>query len=271
MPHVDFHLHTTTSDGVWTPEQMFAFMRESGIETFSITDHDTMDVYPLPGDLAAKSIPGMEVDTKCEGSTSHLLVYGIRHKDAPLLERLRAQREARFGRMEAIVEKLRASGIAVTMDDVAAQAGAAQSLGRPHLARALVKLGVVPDVQTAFDRYIADDKDGFVSLDRLESADAIALAHESGAIVSVAHPKRLREPRLLEVLRAEGIDGVEVIHPSADADMEREYREYAVRHGLLVTGGTDFHAPSPGYQPGTTSLTADDVARLLDAVGEAAA
>lgn len=250
---------------------MFAFLRESGIETFSITDHDTMDVYPLPDDLAAKSIPGMEVDTKCEGATSHLLVYGIHSKTAPLLERLRAQREARRGRMEAIVEKLRSSGIGVTMADVEAQAGAAQSLGRPHLARALVALGVVPDVQTAFDRYIADDKDGFVSLDRLDSADAIQLAHESGAIVSVAHPKRLKEPRLLEVLRSEGIDGVEVVHPSADAAGEQEYRDYAVRHGLLVTGGTDFHAPSPGYQPGTRSLTGDDVRRLLDALDKASA
>lgn len=243
---------------------MFAFLRESAIEAFSITDHDTMDVYPLPQDLATKSIPGMEVDTKCEGATSHLLVYGIRNKNAPLLERLRAQREARRGRMEAIVEKLQRAGVNVTMTDVEAQAGAAQSLGRPHLARALVKLGVVPDVQTAFDRYIADDQDGFVSLDRLESADAIDLAHQSGAIVSVAHPRRLREPRLLEVLRSEGVDGVEVVHPSADEAAERELRDYARTHGLLVTGGSDFHAPTPGYQPGIT-LDASDVARLLEA------
>ena len=249
---------------------MFAFLRASAIETFSITDHDTMDVYPLPDDLAAKSIPGMEVDTKCEGSTSHLLVYGIRGKDAPLLDRLRAQREARRGRMERIVDKLRASGIGVSMFDVEEQAGAAQSLGRPHLARALVKLGVVPDVQTAFDRYIADDKDGFVSLERLESADAIRLAHESGAVVSVAHPKRLREPRLLDVLRNEGVDGVEVIHPSADPAAAADFRDYAVRYGLLVTGGSDFHAPSPGYEPGVSSLTAEDVDRLLEAVGKAA-
>ncbi len=250
---------------------MFAFLRESGIEMFSITDHDTMDIYPLPEDLAAKSVTGMEVDTKCEGATSHLLVYGIRTASAPLLRRLQAQRKARRGRMEAIVEKLQKAGIGVTMADVEAQAGAAQSLGRPHLARALVTLGIVPDVQTAFDRYIADDKDGFVSLERLDSAEAITLAHESGAVVSVAHPKRLKEPRLLDVLRSEGADGIEVVHPSADDTARLEFHKYAAEHGMLVTGGTDFHAPSPGYRPGITSLNSDDVSRFLDAVGKASA
>ncbi len=261
-------MHTTISDGVWTPAELFDYIRETAIETFSITDHDTMDVYPLPSDLAARAIPGMEVDTKCEGVTTHLLVYGITSPDAPLLAHLKAQQIARRGRMEAMVNKLQESGIAVTMAHVEAQAGNAVSLGRPHLARALVELGVVPDVQTAFDRYIADDRGGFVSLDRLDSPDAIALAHASGAIVSIAHPARLRERRLLDVLRDAGIDGIEVVHPSADAHKRSEFIQYAQKHDLLVTGGSDFHAPSPGYAPGIDFET-EHVERLRDAVARA--
>ena len=270
MPFVDFHTHTTTSDGVWTPDQLFDYMRTNEVEYFSLTDHDTMDAYPLPADLLDRSIPGMEVDTKCNGVTSHLLVYGLRSKDAPLLEFLRKQREARRVRMQEMLERLHGMGINVSMADVEAQATGASSLGRPHLGRALVALGVVSELQEAFDKYLADDQDGYVSLDRLDSAACVDLAHQSGAIVSVAHPCRLKAPASLEALLDAGVDGIEAVHPSADESAQAELRAFARDHGLLVTGGSDFHAPSAGYAPGITTLSADEVARLLEAVGTAA-
>jgi 3',5'-nucleoside bisphosphate phosphatase len=262
---VDFHQHTTVSDGVWTPEALFAYLRDTGIEVFSVTDHDTMDAYPVAADLAERVIPGMEVDTKCDGATAHLLVFGITDPRAPLLERLRVQRDARRERMLEMLLRLRGAGLEVTMADVLAQAGSAASLGRPHLARALVRLGVVPDVQAAFDRYLADDRDGYVALDRLESPHAIELAHLSGAVVCVAHPYRLREPSLLETLIAAGADGVEVIHPTADAAQQAELRGYARARNLLISGGSDFHAPTPpGYTPGI-EMDATEVERLREA------
>jgi 3',5'-nucleoside bisphosphate phosphatase len=247
---VDFHMHTTVSDGVWTPAQLFDFIREAGLTAFSVSDHDTMEAYPVPADLSDRCIPGIEVDTKCNGVTAHLLCYGITDFEAPLLAHLRAQREGRKTRMQEMVFGLQSRGIAIEMGDVERQAGSAASLGRPHLARALVERGVVSTVQEAFDRYIADDRDGYVALDRLDSADAIRMAHESGAVVSVAHPARLKEPASLDVLREAGVDGVEVIHPSADEALRAEFEAYANRYGLLVTGGSDFHAPAPGYAPG---------------------
>ena len=270
MPFVDFHMHTTVSDGVWTPSELFAYIRKASLEAFSITDHDTMDVYPLPDDLASRCIPGMEVDTKCMGQTTHLLVYGITSPTAPLLEHLRAQRAARRVRMEAMIERLRAKGIPVTMDLVEAEAGKAASLGRPHLGRVLVKLGVVSQLQEAFDKYIADDQDDYVALDRLESPQAIELAHASGAVVSIAHPCRLRDPKMLDFLRESGVDGIEVVHPSADEDARRMFTEYARAHGLLVTGGSDFHAPAPDYAPGI-EFEAEHVERLREAVERARA
>src|SRR5579884_811404 len=141
MSIVDQHLHTTMSDGTWPPEFLYAYIAGSNIAFFSVTDHDTMDAYPVPPQLASRVIPGMEVDTTHNGKTVHILTYGI-SPDSPLLERLRAQRLARESRMQDTVDRLNGLGIQITMEDVRAQARRAVSLGRPHAARALVALGV---------------------------------------------------------------------------------------------------------------------------------
>lgn len=243
MAFIDLHLHTTVSDGVWTPRQLLQCICEREVDFFSITDHDAMDSYPLPSEFATRCITGMEVDTKCDGVTAHLLVYGVASSTAPLLQRLRAQREARRERMRAMVERLQRLGLSVSIADVERQAGTAASLGRPHLARALVDVGAVLCVQEAFDRYIADDREQYVALERLEAREAIVLAHASGAIVSVAHPCRLKSFAMLDLLRGMGVDAVEVLHPSANLAMRRELLDYVGRFGLLATGGSDFHAP----------------------------
>jgi predicted metal-dependent phosphoesterase TrpH len=249
MPLIDLHLHTTVSDGVWSPQHLLDCIRERAVDFFSITDHDTMEAYPLPKDVLERCVPGMEVDTKCDGATAHLLVYGVASSLDPLLQRLRAQRVARRERMCEMVERLRGLGVSVSMADVERQAGTAASLGRPHLARALVELGVVVSVQEAFDKYIADDRDQYVALERLESQEAIELAHASGAIVSIAHPCRLKSPAMIDLLRVMGADAIEVIHPTADATMRLQLLDYVKRHNLLATGGSDFHVPG-GDLPG---------------------
>lgn len=242
----DLHLHTTKSDGVWPPERLFDEIRARGLQYFSITDHDCLDAYPVPEDLRERCIPGLEVDSHHGGHTVHILAYGIEDKECELLQALRAQRENRIGRMAAMVDRLRDLGIEVTMADVQAQVSGASSLGRPHLARALVAKGAVASVQEAFDRYLADEGDGFVALERLTSAQIIAMIHRCGGVAVIAHPMRLRDPAHLEELCELGADGIEVIHPTADADAQAMLREFAATRGLLATGGTDFHAPVEG-------------------------
>lgn len=240
----DLHLHTTKSDGVWTPERLFAEIRDRALPFFSITDHDCVDAYPVPEDLRDRCIPGLEVDSHHGGHTVHLLAYGVDDKQSPLLRALTAQRQDRRRRMESMVARLNTLEIAIEIDDVIAQATGTTSLGRPHLAHALVARGHVQTVQEAFDRYIADDGDGYVALERLTSARIIELIHESGGIVVIAHPMRLRDVTHLEQLHGLGVDGIEVIHPTADAAAERMLRDFAAERGLLVTGGSDFHAPA---------------------------
>ena len=261
---IDLHLHTTCSDGVWPRERLFEEVRTRELEAFCVSDHDTLDAYPMPDDLAPRSIPGLEVDSEHDGHTAHILAYGVRSDATPLMRALTEQRKAREERMLEMIERLNSLGIHVSVEDVRAQRKGASSLGRPHLARALVERGCVGTVQEAFDRYLADEGTGFVALRRLTSAEILGLIRQSGGASIVAHPRRLRAAHHLDELRALGVDGVEVIHPTADAALETELRAYAAEHDLLVTGGTDFHFPTE--RPIGVEFASGDVERLRERI-----
>lgn len=259
---IDLHMHTTCSDGVWPRERLFDEIRARELEVFCVSDHDTLEAYPMPDDLAARAISGLEVDTEHDGHTAHILAYGVRSNETPLMQALIEQRCEREKRMLHMIERLNGLGVAIGIEDVRAQLKGAASLGRPHLARALVERGAVSTVQEAFDRYLADEGTGFVALRRLTSAEIVALIRESGGVSVVAHPKRLRAAHHLDELRAAGVDGVEVVHPTADADFQREMRAFASEHDLLATGGTDFHFPTE--HPIGIDFPARDVERLRE-------
>lgn len=263
----DLHLHTTKSDGVWTPERLFDEIRARELQYFSVTDHDCIEAYPVPDDLSDRCIPGLEVDSHHGGHTVHILAYGIDNPHCELLRTLRAQRENRIARMEAMIARLRELGMQITMDDVQEQVTGASSLGRPHLARALVAKGLVETTQEAFDKYIADEGDGFVALKRLTAQEIIAMIHRCNGVAVVAHPMRLRDPAHLDDLVSYGIDGIEVVHPTADTEAERTLREFAAARHLFTTGGTDFHAPVPGRRIGVELESVDALlGRLARAV-----
>lgn len=224
-----------------------------------------MDAYPVPGDLQAKAICGLEIDSHHRGHTAHLLGYGIEQRGSALLEALSLQRADRRGRMQQMVDQLRSLGLNLCLDDVIAHAPGASSLGRPHLARALVAKGHAESVQDAFDRYLADDATAYVALERLSAQRIIDLIHAGSGVAIVAHPLRLRDPEDLSELIELGVDGIEVVHPTASPAQEAELREIARRHGLLVTGGTDFHAPVPG-RPLGIELADSEVHLLLERI-----
>ncbi len=266
---IDLHLHTRCSDGVWNVERLLDEIRARALDLFCISDHDTLDAYPLPEDLAARSIPGLEVDSHHDGHTVHLLAYGVADKASPLLESLRRQRLAREDRMSCMVDAVRRHGIDVSLDDVRAHAPGTASLGRPHLARALVACGAVATVQDAFDRYLADDANAYVPLERLTSAAAIDLIRASCGVAIAAHPKRLHNASDLGELIDLGIDGIEIVHPTADAQMQAHLLEKAHSHGLLATAGTDFHAPVDGRPIGVPFPNAE-IERLREALNRRA-
>ncbi len=262
----DLHLHTSKSDGTFAPARLYDEIRGRGLRYFSITDHDCLDAYPVPDDLRDRVIPGIEVDSQHEGQTVHILAYGISDPESPLVQALAVQRLDRHRRMQSMIDRLCAFGINIQMRDVAAQASGATSLGRPHLARALVAQSSATTIQDAFDRFISDDGPGYAPLNRLASAEILALIHSSGGVAIVAHPMRLRAFKHLDELIALGLDGIEVVHPTATPQDEIGLRATARKHALLVTGGTDFHEPVLGHPIGVAMQSTE-----IDALREAVA
>lgn len=266
---VDLHMHTRCSDGVWELARLCTEARERSLDVFSISDHDSLDAYPMPADLDDRVIPGLEVDTHHANHTVHILAYGVSDKASPLLTTLAGQRSAREERMSAMIDAVRKRGVDVSMEDVRAQATGTVSLGRPHLARALVASGAVATVQEAFDHYLGDHCDTYVPLQRLTSVRAIELIRESNGVAVVAHPQRLYNDSDLSELIALGVDGVEVIHPTADAVAQQRLMDLARAHELLVTAGTDFHAPVEGRPIGVL-FPAREIERLREAIASRA-
>ena len=144
---IDLHMHTNRSDGVWSVERLLDEVRARALGLFCISDHDTLDAYPIAEVDGARCVPGLEVDSHHGGHTVHLLAYGVGDKTSPLLRALEAQRAARAVRMAGMVDAMRTQGVDISMDDVRAQVAPGASLGRPHLARALVARGAVATVQ----------------------------------------------------------------------------------------------------------------------------
>jgi hypothetical protein len=251
--YADLHTHTTASDGTLTPTELVRAARERGLSLLAITDHDTTAGVAearraAAGDGAAvRIVPGVELSAEGPPGKCHLLGLGIDPDDETLREalaRLSGDRQTRNARM---AERLRALGVPLTLDEVAAVAPAGANVGRPHFAQALVEKGIVVTLKEAFDRFLGDGAPAYVAKAVLSPADAIALIHGAGGRAFVAHPGLLRlrehethEGRLRD-LQALGMDGVEAYYGAhAPAQTERFLR-LARKLGLLVTGGSDFH------------------------------
>jgi predicted metal-dependent phosphoesterase TrpH len=262
---IDLQMHTSCSDGAWPKERIFEEIRSKNLELFCITDHDSIAAYPVPDDLASRCVPGLEVDNEHAGHTVHLLAYGVTDNASPLLAAIKKQREEREVRMKAIIERMNGLGVDVSYADVLAQVKGGSSVGRPHLARALLAKGIVTNIQEAFDKYLADGERGFVKLKRLTSGEIIDLIHQSGGICVVAHPKRLREPGHLEEIYKHGADGVEAVHPTATPEDEQMLYAFADERGIVTTGGSDFHAPET-HPPLGVHFAKERVDRFLDRV-----
>jgi predicted metal-dependent phosphoesterase TrpH len=267
----DLHMHTLHSDGEWVPAKLVRAAVHAGLGAIAVTDHD--DVRAFPEATAAGEehgiavLSGVELSTWWEETDLHLLAYGFDPGDGELGEVLARARSGRRERAKRMARKLTELGVGVTMERVTAIAGDA-GIGRPHVARALVEAGHVPNVRTAFDLYLGDGKPACVEKVRLAPEEAVRIVHAAGGVVSVAHPVVLAGgPQALERLLDTGVDGVEVRHTLHGEKAEAAFLEFARAHGLLRTGGSDFHGPRPGGPGvGAVSIPRDWWEELLDAV-----
>jgi len=245
---VDLHTHSTASDGVLPPDRVVAAAHAAGISALALTDHDTVAGIPLAAvageALGVRVVPGVELSAHDGNREIHILALHVtRHG---LLEsRLEFFREGRRQRSVQIVERLKELGLDVTVEMVMDEAGDA-AVGRPHIARAMIRAGSARDFRDAFDRYLGAGRPAFVAKQRLEVADAIAIAHEAGALAIWAHPGSDGRRARLEPLVALGLDGVEVRHPGHMVEDVNRLSALTDFFGLVPSGGSDWHGLAEG-------------------------
>jgi len=247
LSRVDLHLHSTISDGTWTPEQIVAEARRLGMLAISIADHDHLGGVEPAVRAAAGSgievIPAVEINTDHCDTDVHILGYHIDPTHQPLNRELARVRDARLERNRRILKRLEALGCAIEEQRVIELADGG-SVGRPHIAAALVESGYVGTQAEAFDRWLARDRPGFVERYRLEPAQAIAHIRKAGGVAVLAHPAKVRNDQLIPALIEQGLRGIEAYHYDHTAAQARHYVTLAEQLDLLITGGTDSHGPN---------------------------
>lgn len=267
LMRIDLHTHSCVSDGTDTPAVLVAHAAAAGLDAMAMTDHDTFD--GLPDAFAAAATEGIEVlgglefSTQWEGHSVHLLGYGPRVEDAALTAELARVREGRDARVPAMVAKLTALGYPLTLADVAAQAHGS-SIGRPHIADAMVAHGYVQHRDEAFERFLFDGGPGFVDRYATPLLEALALVKGAGGVSVIAHPwsrgsRAVLPEGVIADLAAAGLDGLEVNHPDHDEATRAQLRDLAHRHDLLVTGGSDHHGTGKTRNPLGAGLTEPNV------------
>lgn len=228
---------------------------EAGLAAIGITDHDTVAGLEEAREAAKaygiEVVPGVEISTARDGQDIHILGFYADDRDPVFLERLASQRRVRDSRNELIVAKLNELGVSLTweavLDAAGRDRGPDETVGRPHIAEALHRMGAVESVQEAFDRYLAEGRPAYVLPPRIAPADAIAWIHEAGGAAVVAHPGLYGADAAVEaLLRDGGADGVEAYHSDHTAEDEERYAAMARRFGAVATGGSDFHGARKG-------------------------
>ncbi|MFH0793107.1 MAG: PHP domain-containing protein [bacterium] len=245
----DFHLHSNCSDGTFTPTEVVDHAHRLGLQCISLTDHDTFAGYAEAkqrcDELGIILVPGVEMTVDTKDRELHILGYFVDPEDDPLHSTLDYVNQCAHDRMKKMLECLADLGLPVTWEEVLAEAGESE-LGRPHLARVMLKKGQVETVAEAFQKYLGDKGEAYVRPDGISAPDAVAIIHEAGGICALAHPGVYREDNrpgreaLVEFKRW-GMDAVEVFHSIHDDETTSFYLRLARELDLGVTGGSDCH------------------------------
>lgn len=266
MKFADLHLHTNFSDGTYTPEELISGALREGLSAISVTDHDTVaGIVPSikAGDLQGiEVIPGIELTAEYEGMEIHLLGYALDYHNSALLAKLDTLKENRVQRIYKIVGKLNELGVKLTPESVFAIGGSG-TVGRLHIARAMIKAKLVGSVGEAFKRYIGDRCPAYVCGFRLAPAEAIKLIKDSGGIPVLAHPYTVSRDELISLFVDWGLRGLEAYYPEHSQSMTNFYLDLAKKYNLLVTGGSDCHGTAkPDVKIGAIKIPYELVEKL---------
>jgi len=252
---VDLHIHSIFSDGHFTPEKIVDVAVECGLSAISITDHDNIIAYEVANahieenykgtEKNIELIPGVEVNTLLDGKEVHILGYYFDLKSKSLQDLIKYQQHARVEQAVKIIEQLKKrAGIDIDFDQVKALVAQGGSIGRPHIAKAIVNKGGTRTVTDAFNKYICDNSPVYVKRKTVSPYEAVEVIYESGGIPVLAHPCDMESAEsLIKDLMSCGLRGIEVYHKKHTPAIIEYYSNMAEELDLTVTGGSDFHAP----------------------------
>jgi 3',5'-nucleoside bisphosphate phosphatase len=245
---VDLHAHSTASDGSRAPADVIREARRIGLAAIALTDHDTVAGIPeaaaVGEELGVRVVPGVELSAVEGDVETHIL--GLHLSDTRELEaKLIALREMRRTRAERMVKRLNELGVRIELASVLEQA-AGGAIGRPHVARAMIAEGWAVDFRDAFDRYLGNGRPAYVTKERLAVSEATTLIHRAGGLAILAHPSHSGTLERIAAFVEQGMDGVEVRHPSHSADDTARLAALVEHFSLVPSGGSDWHGSSDG-------------------------
>jgi predicted metal-dependent phosphoesterase TrpH len=269
---IDLHLHTTASDGRLSPTELVRLAAGQGLKQISVSDHDTTEglaeVYQAAQEFPdLRIIPGIELSTDVPGDEVHMLGYFIQYEDEEFQKVLRGFRSGRLERGEAMVDKLDELGLHVSWERVKEIAGDG-SVGRPHIALALVEKGYFKEPKEAFAEYLGRNGLAYAEREKMTPAEGVKLLASVGGVSVLAHPSYLNDMEATIVeLKAAGLLGMEVFYAQYSADVIQELAVLAVKYDLIPCGGSDYHGLGNTGEPlpGTMGPPPETVERLEEA------
>lgn len=250
MPKADLHIHSTASDGQMSPEQVIREAVELKLSFVALTDHDTVagmeEALQAARDQPIEVVTGVELTTAFRERECHLLAYQFDPQDVGMRELLAHNQYARVERAKWIIGQLQKKGFELDIDEVMAEANG-RNVGRPHIAEILRKKGYIGSIREAFIRHLSDEALGPIKNRYRDTKEVIGSIKAAGGVAILAHPGRLYSDTELQAFVKAGIDGLETIHPSHRYDTQKKMEAFAEQHGLLMTGGSDFHGGVKEY------------------------
>jgi predicted metal-dependent phosphoesterase TrpH len=280
-PYVDLHIHSTASDGSLSPEEIIKTAEQAGLRAIAITDHDTVEgsIEALQHQHASslEILPAIEISASSDSGAMHMLGYLIRLDDPSLRQILKVIQEGRANRNRQIVRRLQDLGVDISYKEISEASGGGQ-IGRPHIAQVLLSKRIVQSIDEAFVRFLRKGRPAYVERYRLSPVESIQAILQAGGVPVLAHPFTLYAKterdldRIVAELKHAGLKGLEAYYPSHGPMRTAQYERLAHRHGLLMTGGSDFHGTvKPGVRVGVGSGDLRIPYRLVEELKRAAA
>jgi 3',5'-nucleoside bisphosphate phosphatase len=272
MKFADLHLHTNFSDGTFTPEELILQAQKHGLACIALTDHDTVEGCAATAKACATAgiefIPGTELTAEHNDTELHLLGYFLDTQNNKLLTEIAKFQTVRQNRIHEMVARINELGVPLEAGSVFALANC-KSPGRPHVARAMVKAGLVKNLDEAFERFLKKGRPAWVPKSKISALEAIELIHQAGGLAVMAHPGLNRTDEIIPALVEAGMDGIECFHTKHSTQMSERYLEIADKFHLLVTGGSDCHGFSKNKPLiGTVKLPYEHVEKMKAKVAE---